>query len=238
MESLNERIKNLEEEILELKSKLEDLSENTEEKYKTPVSIVGGGRNRGIIAPVDIKAGLGQMSGGSIIWNSSELDNPPIDEEPPVPNNSTGKGYNKHSHSRFSGGALINGVIEIVDLDLTYVSNVHSQQFWQTVPKIKKQENSKGEQVNKIGLLDLVFNPDTQSWGCPAYEIDIKKCYFVERVTEITETNPTLGAIKKDSKGQEMKSPLYNEDVTKTSIIWDENAQCFRLLAVYADSGE
>jgi hypothetical protein len=227
--SLNLRIIQLENEIINLTAKLEDLSKNTEEKYKTPISIVGGGRDRGAINPIDIKAGMGQILGGSLIWNTSELGNPPINDEPPVPDENTGKGYNKHTHSRFSGGALIKDVIEIVeyDFDSTPIANKHSQQFWQEQPKIKKEINSKIEQVDKIGLLDLVFNPDTKTWGCPAYEIDIKKCYLVER--------DISGVIALDSKGQEKKSPLYNEDQTKTSIIWDESGNCWRFLAVYAE---
>ena len=35
-----------------------------------------------------------------------------------------------------------------------------------------------------------------------------------------------------------MKSPLWNEDTTKTSVIWDENSKCWRLLAVYAPTEE
>jgi hypothetical protein len=234
--SLNKRILELENKVIFLESKLMDLSKNTEETYQPPISIVGGGRDRGQINPVDIKAGMGQIQGGSIIWNTSELGNPPANTEPAVPNENTGKGYNKHSHSHFSGGALIKDVLEIVEYDFveTPIVNKHSQQFWVTQPNIKKEINTNGEAVDKIGILDLVFNPDTQTWGTPAYEIDIKKCFLVERVTVVDGDNPTIGAIKVDSKGHEMKSPLYNEDTTKTSIVWDENAQVFRFYAVFA----
>jgi len=226
--SLNSRIEKLENTIVDLEAKIKDLSQNTEEKYKTPISVVGGTRDRPIITPLDIKAKKGQMVGGPVIWNTSELETPPINIEPPVPDSIRGKGYNKHSHSRFSGGALIKDVIEIVEYDFitTPVINKHSQQFWVTQPNIVKEENTDGQQVDKIGLLDLVFNPDTQTWGCPAYEIDIKKCYLIERDKN--------GAIALDSKGHEKKSPLYNIDQTKTSVIWDENGNCWRFYAAYA----
>ena len=57
-------------------------------------------------------------------------------------------------------------------------------------------------------------------------EIDVKKCYLVEKDEN--------GDIVLDSKGQEKKSPLYNADQTKTSIIWDESGNCWRFYAVYA----
>jgi hypothetical protein len=226
--SLNSRIKELEDIIIELTAKVEDLSRNTEGTYKKPITIVGGGRDRGQISPIDIGAGMGQILGGSLIWNTSELGNPPTNVEPPVPNAITGKGYNKHAHSRFSGGALIKDVIEIVEFDFvtTPITNKHSQQFWQTQPKIKKEVNTNGQSVDKIGLLDLVFNPDTQTWGTPAYEIDVKKCFLVERDKN--------GDIALDSKGQQKRSLLYNSDTTKTSIVWDENAGCFRFYSAYA----
>jgi hypothetical protein len=230
--SLNSRITELENKILELEDKVRDLSQNTEGIYKKPITVVGGGRDRGNISSVDIKSGMGQILGGSIIWNTSELGNPPANVEPSVPNAITGKGYNKHSHSRFSGGALIKDVIEIVEYDFveTPITNKHSQQFWVTQPKIKKAENTNKEQVDKIGLLDLVFNPDTQTWGTPAYEIDVKKCFLVMRDKN--------GNIVLDSKGQEKKSPLYNTNQLKTSVVWDENAKVWRFYAVYSAGTE
>ena len=226
--SLNSRIKELEDKIATLTSKVWNLSRNTESKTNPPYSIIGSESSKSEITPIDIKAGWGHRYGGSIVWNSSELGVPPGNVEPSVPNAETGKGYNKHTHTRFSGGALIKGGIEIVDYDFseTPVTNIHSQQFWVTQPNIKTDINTNKESVDKIGLLDLVFNPDTKTWGCPAYEIDVKKCYLVERDAN--------GNIVLDSKGREMKSPLYNTDPTKTSIVWDENGNCWRLYAAYA----
>ena len=225
--SLNTRIEELENKIIALEAKIQDLSQNTEEKIQTPYSIAGGNKSSTTNMPIDAKTGLGAILANHVIWNDSEGFIPPLNEEPAEPK----KGYNKHSHSRFSGGALIKDSLEIVeyvwDSVSPSISNKDSQQFWKTQPKIAKQENTKKEQVEKIGLLDLVFNADTVTWGVAALEIDIKKCNLVERDEN--------GIIVKDSKNVDKSSPLYNEDQTKTSIIWDETGSCWRLLAVYAD---
>ena len=222
---LVDRIKAMEVEIDFLISKIEDLSKNTEQKHMGPVSIVGGVQNRGLLSPADIETGLGPIIGNGVIWNNGELNTPPANAEAPAPT----KGYNKHTHSRYSGGALIKQNLEIVEYDSTWfatITNKHSQQFWQTNPVIATEVNTNKETVEKIGCLDLVFNPDTLTWGTTAYEIDIRKCYFVERDAD--------GLIVLDSKGKEKKSPLYNDDQTKTSIQWDEDSQVWRLYAAYA----
>jgi hypothetical protein len=221
---LNDRLRELENTIIELTAKVEDLSRNTEGTYKKPISVVGGGKDQSLTRPIDIRSGRGLTSGAGVIWNNTEIDGV-YGTQPTTPT----IGYNKHAHSRFSGGALIKDVIEIVEYEWGAITNKQSQGFFKPTdeyPKIKVDINTLGETVNKIGLLDLVFNPDTLTWGCPAYEIDVKKCYLVERDNN--------GDIALDSKGQEKKSPLYNADQTKTSIVWDENGNCFRLYCVYA----
>ena len=233
--TLNERIEQLENMVLQLSVKVRDLTQNTEDKTTLPQSVVGGIRDRSTIRPIDQTSGLNQNLGGAVIWNSPEINvtpgTPPVDPE----TIHGSKGYNKHSHSRYSGGALIKGILEIVEYDDDWSSiNPHSQGYWNPVPKIKMMAPTVGLAVPMIGALDLVFNADKKTWGCPAYEIDVKKCFFVERVSVIDDSNPTLGEIKKDSKGKEMKSPLYSTDVTKTSVAWDENGQCWRFYAVYA----
>ena len=222
---LVDRIKALEDQITFLQTKMEELSKNLEKKYLPPTTITGGVQNRGLLSPVDIDAGLGSIMGNGVIWHDGELDFPPINAEAPLPT----KGYNKHTHSRYSGGAIIKQNFEIVEYDPTWfatITNKHSQQFWQTDPKIKKSLNSKNESVDTIGLLDLTFNPDTLKWGTTAYEIDVRKCFFVERDAD--------GVIVLDANGKEKKSPLFNTDQTKTSIQWDEDSQVWRLYAAYA----
>jgi len=224
---LVDRIKALEDQITFLQTKMEELSKNLEKKYLPPTTITGGVQNRGLLSPVDIDAGLGSIMGNGVIWHDGELDFPPANAEAPLPT----KGYNKHTHSRYSGGAIIKQNFEIVEYDPTdWVTvpprNPHSQQFWQTNPKIRTTTNSKDETVEMIGALDLIFNSDTKNWGTAAYEIDINKCYIVERDAD--------GDIVLDSKGKEKKSPLYNTDQTKTSIQWDEDNQVWRLYAAFA----
>jgi len=220
---INDRIKYLEDKIIELESKVKDVSRNTEEKYKTPISVVGGGRDQSLIRSTDIRSGRGQNLGSIVLWNNTEIDGV-YGTEPSIPTIA----YNKHGHSRFSGGALISGVTEVVEYNWGSIINKHSQSFLTSsqFPTIAKEENTNKEQVEKIGLLDLVFNADTKTWGVATYEIDIKKCFLVERDEN--------GDIALDSKGQQKKSALYNEDTNKSSIVWDENAACFRLYSVYA----
>ena len=230
--SLNTRIRELENKIIELETKIQDLSRNTEEKDIKPYTIGGGNKSSTTNMPIDAKTGLGLILANHVIWNDSEGLVPGLNAEPDLPT----KGYNKHSHSRYSGGALIKDKLEIVEYDWGSIINKESQQFWVTQPEIAKANTSgeNPEQVNKIGLLDLTFNADTQKWGVAAYEIDIKKCYFVER--------DDGGNIAVDSKGNEKKSLLHNDNQLHSSIIWDENGRngsgVWRLLSVYASGGE
>jgi hypothetical protein len=224
MSTINERIELLENKIVELEAKLGAVSSNTEGASKTNYTIVGASKDPNISRP--------------IIWNNTEI-NAAYGTQPATPK----FGYNKHSHSRFAGGALIYGVIEIVDYDWGAVTNKQSQSYLEELPIVKEKSLTTGLAVDRIGTLDLVFNPDggfdadgkpIGTWGCPSYEINVTKCFLVERVTAVDSNNPTIGAIKKDSKQHEMKSLLYNSDTTKSSVVWDENGQCWRFYAVFA----
>lgn len=241
---LIDRIKILEDQIKFLQSKIEDLSKHTEQKKIPPVTISGGVQNRGLLSPIDIDAGLGSIMGNGVIFNDGELDYPPANAEAPAPT----KGYNKHTHSRYSGGALIKQNLEIVEYDPTdwaLITNPHSQQFWQTNPKIRttRTTDDSHRTVEMIGSLDLIFNPDAGvdaitgnpigKWGVATLEIDVRKCNFVQRRTADGD-GQVAGDIQNDSKGIPMSSPLYNSDQTKTSIIWDEDNQVWRLYAVYS----
>lgn len=254
---LLERLNQLENEIKNLKLKLTDLSKGTENKQATPFTLAGSS-HKTLISPVDIITGYAMTKGGSICWNNSELDNPPFNAEPALPT----VGYHKHSHSRYNGGPLIKQVLEIAEYnaaDWTNITNPYCPQWWQTTPKYAIALNSKDENVNKIGKLDLIFNPDggydttdpnnpipIGTWGVATYEINVQKCYFVKRRTTDEESPSTgkIGDIELDANGNEMKSLLYIEnsdgtqDTTQSSIIWDKNGNgglgCWRLLAVYA----
>ena len=243
--SLNNRIQELENTINILIDRINDLSANTENKAIPPVSKIGKGVDKALIKPSDSKSGNALIFGGSIIWNDKEAQIPPINQQPDSPS----EGYNKHTHSRYSGGALLKDALEIVEYDYTKdiygntinITNKHSQEYWESKPAYAKQQNSDGIYVNKIGNLDLVFNPDTQMWGVAALEIDVDKCYFVKRRTiALRDGNGDVisgydvGDIELDDNGNEMRSPLYNEDSQLSSIVWDKNAQVWRLYAIYA----
>jgi hypothetical protein len=204
--TINERIEFLEGMINTLSIQIKALSANTEGATKPPYSVVGASKDPNIDRP--------------IIWNNTEI-NASYGTQPATPK----VGYNKHSHSRFSGGALIYNVIEIVDYDWGIITNKNSQSYLDELPIIK-EKNSLGNSVDRIGKLDLIFNPDTLTWGCPAYEIDVKKCFLVERDNN--------GDIALDTRENEKKSALYNSDTNKTSIVWDELGGCWRLYCVYA----
>jgi hypothetical protein len=223
--NINDRVTELESTIKDLVAKIADLSQNTEERYKKPISIVGGITSKAFNRPNDIRTGKGLTGGGSVVWNDSESKRPPYGHEPSLPT----VGYNRHSHSRYAGGALIKDCLEILEYNWNNIINKDSQQYWATEPQLEKMNNTNGEAVDKIGPLDLIFDPDTRTWGTSAKEIDIETCYLVQYDRTV---NPPI--IKLDSKGNEMKSTLYNSDPTKSSIVWDENASVWRLYAVYA----
>jgi hypothetical protein len=221
------QLQDLEGELLALKTKIDDLSKSTEEKDIKPYSAVGSKRDRSQTRPTDVSTGLGQVFTGGVIWNDSEQNVPAFGQKPDDPR----KGYNRHSHSRYSGGALDVKTLEIIEYNIDWEGGNFQkdcQSTWRGSPSIKTQQNTGGESVEKIGLLDLIFNPDTVKWGVSAFEIDVKKCYFVLR--------DSSGDIVKDENGNEQKALLYNEDMDKTNIVWDKNAKCWRIYATFAES--
>lgn len=205
-----------------LENKAKDTSTNTEEKDPTPYTI--GSVNKNPLRISDISTN----SDGSILWNDSELNNPPLFVKPAEPQ----KGYNKHFHTRYSGGALDINSLEIVEYDVDWNTETtrskHSQQFWRYIPDIKKVQNTANENVNKIGNIAFVFDADSAKWGTSAFEIDIEKCYLVKKDGN--------GNIELDEDGNEKKALLYNTDDTKTNIVWDKSAKCFRFYAIYANT--
>lgn len=237
----------LESRIVQLETELVNL------KYSTPVNAGGSGNAMKSQNVVDIDTGYGYTQGNRIIWNDTELKYGVPSDITTLNSTTPTKGYHKHSHSRYSGGALDINTLELVqyareDEDNPITSNVtlkdgtdanpHCQSFWSAAGKInvsnKELEGSTNtESKEKIGPLDLIFNPNAGTngkWGCVAYEIDVKKCYLVERNPDGTIATYT------NAKGEEMekKSLLWNEDTTKTNIVWDGNARCWRFYAVYA----
>jgi len=250
--TLQTRILELENTIKLLISKLEDISNNVEEKQLVPYSKSGGIKDLSHNNPVDTSTGLSTTFSGAVIWNDVDLRVPPYGK---YPTSDPVKGYNRHSHSSMSGGALDINTLEIVeyerdsvtdkiiDIEGNKIYHQDCQDTWKKIPKIKKEQNTKEEDVNKIGKLDLIFNADSLKWGVASYEIDVEKCYFVRRY-KAGDTIPEgkqIGDIMLDNHTppQEMKAPLFNEtEPTKSNILWDENGNCWRFFAVYAEEPE
>jgi len=252
MDTHEERISKLERLFELANSKISDLSNNTEEKPSVPYTKMGGRSTRAGHHPYDVRSQLGGF-GGTIYWNDMEVGSP-FGEEPEVPT----EGYHKHTHSRFSGGALINGGIEIVEY--TNLTNKHSQQFISEedleIATVERGLEGAKETVPKIGLLDLIFNPDggydaennpIGTWGVATYGIDVEKCMFVKKRTTAGKdeygypiTGQEIGAIEKDANDVEMISPLFvakedgTQDMERSSVVWDINGKCWRLFATYA----
>ena len=242
------QIQELEDALIQIKAELEEFQKNTSEKNILPYTKTGGIKDQSQQKAVDISTGLSQTFSGSVVWNDAELKFPGFGIELGLELAPT-KGYNRHSHSRFSGGALDINTLEIVEYernednqtidDEGNKGNQDCQSLWKKLPTIKKEDNLDSKSVAKLGKLDLIFNPnfgkDEQNnpigkWGVATYEIDVKKCYLVSRDED--------GNIELDENGKEMKALLYNKDLTKTNIVWDKLAKCWRIYAVFAESQE
>jgi hypothetical protein len=102
--------------------------------------------------------------------------------------------------------------------------------------KILKEENK--IQDDKIKSLEIVLGnileyklPQNKSFSAPPrginYEIDVKNFYLIER-------DNATGEIVLDGNGNPKRSHLYNVDETKSIVVWDDIALCWRLYAVYA----
>lgn len=220
---INKKIDDLKNRTDSLENKTKDISTNIEEKNITPFSKVGGKKTNNLRI-CDITTGVD----GHIIWNDSELKVPPYGLKPDLPT----KGYNRHFHTRYAGGALDINSLEILEYDVDWATDddisKHSQQFWNYEPKIKKQQNTNKENVEKIGTLALVFDADAQQWGASAFEIDVEMCYFVRKDDE--------GNIMLDEDGNEMKAPIFDEVEEDSCITWDKENQRWRFYAVYANT--
>lgn len=217
MESLNSKITVLENQVKQLIETVNSLSKNTVTGTVQPTSKTGNPLNTSTQRPAGISSA--SVVGGSVIWNDAELKTPPLNQEAEAPT----KGYNFHVHHEFSGGALLHGATQVMELVSGGTTNIYSPNYWQNA-QIATVVNTAGETVEKKGLLQLSFNADKKTWGIG--EIDVETVNFVRYATD--------GTILKDSKNQEMKAPLYNADSKKSSIVWDETGKVWRLYAVYA----
>jgi hypothetical protein len=221
MKTYGDRIKELEAFTKALKSEIKSLR-NQLQTYKKPHSVNQAGKPNLIAGAANIGRDKALLA-----WNDEELINTDISEKGDDPT----VGINKHTHSRYSGGALNIEAFELVEYDIDWDSSEeyhkHNMGLWTGEPSIATAQNSNGENVDKIGPLDVEFNPDTGKYGATAMYIDIEKTYLVKRDSD--------GNIETDANGIEMKAPLYNSDATKNAIVWDANARVFRFYATFSN---
>lgn len=244
---LKDKIAELEIKIARLEAKQIDLSRNTEEKPPTAYSVVGNAESKAALHPSDIVSGVGAYMGSFVLWNEIDMSRPAYGTQVTL---EPKKGYNRHTHSRYSGGALIINGLELAEYKSDGLKNIHNQQFWKTEPALEIVKNSAGEEVEKIGTLDISFNPDTKKWGTSSSEIDVEQTYLVKKVTKeipASGVNPKqlVGAIQKDDLGNEMKAPLLytagdeddlagrNENLQKSQVYWDKYSKCWRFFAAF-----
>lgn len=249
MESLNSKISKLEAQVILLQDQITDLTKSTAQQTKPPYTKTKSD-NPSQKHPTDIKTGLGAIRGSFIHWNDAELKKPPYGQQPGTPT----VGYALHGHNRYAGGALdihtlelveyenIDGAIINIDGDLL---NHSCQQFW------KKDVNiALSEGVQKIGKLDIEFDPSSGKWIAGSGAINVKTTRIVEYawykdgVEVDADTEGATREIKRDDNGNNMDSVINGEDDEgvaeedeglRENMVWDKNAQCWRFYAVYAD---
>jgi hypothetical protein len=205
--------------------------------------------------------GLGKIPGmkDNIIFNDSELKFVPWGTQPSTPN----KGYNKHSHSRYAGGALDINTLELVEYDTDEDGDIvdeegnklnkHSQSYWKNQPLIAKASDGI---TDKIGTLDIEFDASSGKWITGSNIIDVERTLLVQYVwkDELGNEVPagTEGATREIEHSsvllQETPAPegetesarviRENSDLNQSTVVWDSNAGVWRFYAVYADEPE
>jgi len=241
MGKLANKILELEQKIQSLESKIIDLSEKTDAVRTKPESMTSQIELSKQTPMPSSGTGLGKFPArqGGMIFNDGDASATPWGTQPPTPI----KGYNKHGHSRYAGGALDIHTLELVEFESPNpeaddpilldqqgnIINKHCQSYWKVPGKIAKSGG-----VEKIGKLDIQFDSSSKKWLAGGI-IDVERTNLV-----LYEVDPITGAktVKIDTKGQEMKAPMYGSEENTQNIVWDENAKCWRFYAVYADSEE
>jgi len=158
-QKLTDRISFLERQLKILKYKILDLVKKTEAGRMKPESRIPLMDLSQTTPTPSSGTGLGKLPGrnAGIIWNDADAQNTPFGQQPSTPT----KGYHKHSHSRYAGGALDIDILELVEYDLTGY-NKHCQAYWDVQPSIKKDENNE----EKIGSLkdSMVWDKENKAW--------------------------------------------------------------------------
>lgn len=253
--TLNDRIRTLETMVKSLEARIVELTRQTQTSRKKPETIVGRpDLGKTTIPAPSSGTGLGRVYGGqeNVLFNNAERARIPFGTQPDEPV----RGYNKHGHSRFSGGALDINTLELVEYETNEEGtilgsdgqplNKHCQQHWKNPPEIAKD----GE-VEKIGHLDISFDKDKRMWVTGSNEIDVERTYLVQYIwkkdgVEVSpDTEGAVREIKKDANENEMKSPLLytladtatlegrNKNLNKSNVYWDADALTWRFYSVF-----
>ena len=167
MGKLNSRLQELENKILALESKIIDLSKKTDDVRNKPESIVPQLELGKQIPMPSSGTGLGKFPArqGGIFWNDADASATPWGTQPPTAT----KGYNKHSHGRFSGGALDINTLELVEYDLTGY-NKDCQSYWKTQPSIELDEDG-NEKISDLSK-SMVWDKEEKCWRLIAVYAD------------------------------------------------------------------
>lgn len=159
MATLNDKIRQLENQIKKLQAKVLDLANKTEAVRVKPESKIPLLDLSKTTPMPSSGTGLGKLPARSagIIWNDADAQNLGFGIQPSTPT----KGYNKHSHSRYAGGALDINTLELVEYDFAG-QNKHCQSYWKILPNIKKDDNG----IEQISLLvdNMVWDKENQVW--------------------------------------------------------------------------
>jgi len=161
-QKLNDRIKLLENEIRNLKAKVSDLATKTEAGRIKPESKVPKiDLSRQTPMP-STGTGLGKLPAraGNIIFNDGDAQLKAFGQMPDTPT----KGYNKHSHGKFSGGALDINTLELVEYEDLEISghNKDCQSYWKEQPSIELDEDG-NEKISDLSK-NMVWDKEEKCW--------------------------------------------------------------------------
>lgn len=159
MVTLNTKIKILEDKIKSLEAKVLDLTTKTEAIRIRPESKVPKTDLSRQTPMPSTGTGLGKFPAraGNIIFNDADAQLKPFGQMPLTPT----KGYNKHSHSRYAGGALDINTLELVEYGFDG-QNPHCQSYWETQPSIELDEDG-NEKISDLSK-NMVWDKVEKCW--------------------------------------------------------------------------
>lgn len=162
MATLNDKIRQMENQIKKLQAKVLDLANKTEAIRAKPESKVPLLDLSKTTPTPSSGTGLGKLPNrnAGIIWNDGDAQNPGFGTQPSTPT----KGYNKHFHSRYAGGALDINSLELVEYDNLDTSghNRHNQSYWKTLPNIAIDDNGEKKISNLAD--NMVWDKVNRVW--------------------------------------------------------------------------